>query len=434
MKTFAYSLMTIVFVLVALVLFLWVRSQPAITMTPASGPVSTARQLQMTLKAPSGGLRNVTAFVQQGEIKANVLVKDYSGDSRESVETVDLSQAALQDGPFTLQIKAKASLYKYSGRTTSQIHSFTLDTTPPAVAVLTTAHNIIKGGAGLVIYTASNDVERTGVVFGDRFVPGYLQEGERYACLFPFPYNMENDKFVPRVVAIDKAGNERMAGINFHLLIKPFSTDRINLSDSFLEKVSSEFKNKFPQAQTPLEIFLKANGEMRAQNIKSLYEHGRKTSPKPLWQGVFVRMPNAAPLGGFAQTRIYLRNGEKVDQQDHLGFDLASVVHAPVPAANNGTVVLAGDFGIYGQTVIIDHGLGLQTLYGHLSRMAIKAGDKIEKGQIIGNTGATGMAAGDHLHFGVLISGQEVSPVEWWDPSWIKNNVSDKLNISDSAK
>lgn len=434
MKTFFSALAGIIAILAAVFIFFWSTSGPALTLTPDSGPVSTARPLALTLQAPRGGLRMLTVSVNQGDKKVTVLTKSYSGDTRTARETVDLQKGGLQEGPFNLQIETKASSLGYSGRTTAQSQSFTLDTKPPVVAVLTTAHNIIKGGAGLVTYTVSEDVERTGVVFGDRFVPGYRQQGELFVCLFPFPYNIDQNSYVPRVIAVDKAGNERLAGINFHLLVKPFSIDRINLTESFLEKVAAEFKTKFPQAQTPLEIFLKANGELRAQNVKSLYEYGGQTSPKPLWQGTFLRMPNAAPLGGFAQTRIYLHNKQKVDQQDHLGFDLASVVHAPVPAANNGTIVFAGDLGIYGQCIIIDHGLGLQTLYGHLSRMAVKAGDKVEKGQIIGNTGATGMAAGDHLHFGVLVSGQEVSPVEWWDPSWIKNNITDKLNISSSGK
>lgn len=434
MRSFVSAVVVIFCVLGALLLYFWSTSGPAITVTPESGSISTVRPLNIALKAPRGGLRTVTVAVTQGDKRAEVMVKNYTGDTRAASEAIDLRQTGLQEGPLTLQVKARASLFGYSGRSISRSISYSFDATPPVVAVLTTAHNIIRGGAGLVMYTVSGEIERSGVVFGGRFFPGYRQEGELFACLFPFPYNMEPDSYVPRVIAVDKAGNERMAGINFHLLSKPFSTDNINLTDSFLEKTAAEFKNKFPQAQTPLEIFLKANGEMRAQNVKSLYEYGLKTSPKPLWQGTFIRMPNAAPLGGFAQTRNYLHNGEKVDQQDHLGFDLASVVHAPVPAANNGTVVFAGDLGIYGQCVIIDHGLGLQTLYGHLSRMAVKAGDKVEKGHIIGNTGASGMAAGDHLHFGVVISGQEVSPVEWWDPSWIKNNISDKLNINKGSE
>ena len=282
---------------------------------------------------------------------------------------------------------------------------------------------------GLVVYTVSKEVEKTGVVFGDQFFPGYRQGGNFYACLFPFPYDMEPDKYVPRVIAVDGAGNERLMSINYHLSAKTFSTDRIGLTDTFLEKIAAEFKDKYPQAKTPLEIFLKANRDQRQQDRKSIYDYGRKTSPTPLWQGTFLRMPNAAPLGGFAQFRTYIYQGKEVDRQTHLGFDLASLVHAAVPAANRGKVVFAGDFGIYGQCIIIDHGLGLQTLYGHLSRIGVKPGDNVEKGQLIGNTGATGMAGGDHLHFEVTISGQSVNPIEWWDSHWIKNNVAGKFGI-----
>ena len=221
--------------------------------------------------------------------------------------------------------------------------------------------------------------------------------------------------------------------INYHLIAKTFSTDQINLTDPFLEKIASEFKGKFPQASTPLEIFLGANRNQRQQDRKLIYEYGRKTSPTPLWQGNFLRMPNTAPLGGFAQARTYIYQGKEVDRQTHLGFDLASLAHAPVPAANRGKVVFAGDLGIYGQCVIIDHGLGLQSIYGHLSRIGVKPGDNVEMGQKIGDTGATGMAGGDHLHFEMAVSGHSVNPIEWWDSHWIKDNVAGKLEMGKKA-
>lgn len=426
MKSFMATIAVVVALVAAVLLYLWGTSGPSIALEPAGGAISTLRKPTIAIKAPRGPLQTVTVSARQGERHVQLLSKEFRGSGRSSRESVDLATAGLVEGDFTLETRVTGSLFGFRGRTATRSQSFTLDTTPPTVAVLTTAHNIIRGGAGLVVYTASGDIEKTGVVFAGRYVPGYRQKGDLFACLFPFPYNLEPDRFVPRVSAMDRAGNERTAGINYHIINKPFSTDRINLTPAFLEKTAEEFKNRFPGG-TPLETFIKANRDLREQNVKALYEYGRKTSPTPLWEGTFLRLPNSAPLGGFAQTRIYLHNGEKVDQQDHLGFDLASTVHAPVPAANNGTVVLAGDLGIYGQCVIIDHGLGLQTLYGHLSRVAVKAGERVEKGQIIGNTGATGMAAGDHLHFGVVVAGQEVSPVEWWDPSWIRNNISDKL-------
>jgi hypothetical protein len=428
MKSFATILIVIVVVLAGIFLYLWGTSAPAVSLSPDSGPVSASRELSVKLQAPRGSLKKLTVTVVQGDKKVDVLAKNFGSGTREVRQTFNLSRAGLKDGPFTLQVAAGGtSIFSFGGRTSEKTQSFTLDNTPPVVAILSTAHNIIRGGAGLVVYTVSKEVEKTGVVFGDRFCPGYRQGGNFYACLFPFPYNVEPDRYIPRVMAVDRAGNERLAGINYHLIVKPFSTDRINLTDSFLEKISPEFKNKFPQAKTPLEIFLKANSELRAQNIKTIFELARQTSPVPLWKGEFLRMPRTAPLGGFAQARTYLYNGAQVDQQTHLGFDLASSDPRPVPAANNGKVIFAGDLGIYGQCIIIDHGIGLQTLYGHLSRIGVKVGDSIEKGQVIGNTGSTGMVFGDHLHFGVVVGGQEVSPVEWWDPSWLKNNITGKL-------
>ncbi|BCS54022.1 M23 family metallopeptidase [Geobacter sp. SVR] len=420
--------MILVLVIVAAILgYVWGTSAPSIELKPSEGAVSVTTPLTLSFKASRGSLKQLAVTVLQGDRAVPVLLKSYATGTRESRESLNLARGGLNEGPFTLKIAIGGSLSGFSGRSTTRTYTMTLDNTPPSISVLTTAHNIIRGGSGLVVYTVNEETQRTGVVIADRFFPGYRQGGEMYACLFPFPYDLEPDRYVPRVIAVDKAGNERTAGINYHLIMKSFSTDRLNLSDSFLEKIAAEFKNKFPQALTPLEIFQKANGDLRRQNVASLYDFGRRTSPTPLWQGVFLRMPNAAPLGGFAQTRFYLYKGQQVDRQTHLGFDLASLVHAPVPAANSGTVVFAGDLGIYGQCVIIDHGLGLQTLYGHMSRMTVKAGDKVEKGEIIGNTGATGMAAGDHLHFGVTVSGQEVNPVEWWDASWIMNNITGKL-------
>jgi len=429
-RFFITFLLFIVLICAGVLAFSWGTSAPRVSVAPGSGPISGMRQLTIKVDPARGGLRSLRITARQGDRIVPVLEKTYPSLHQPAQESFSVMQPGLKDGPLTLQVRATGSMMLgYTGRTTEQEMPYTYDNTPPMVAVLSTAHNIIRGGAALVVYTVNKEVEKTGVVFGDRFCPGYKQGGDSYACLFPFPYDAEPERYVPRVLAVDKAGNQRLAGINYHLISKNFSTDRINLTDALLEKVSSEFRNRFPQATTPLEIFLKANGEMRRQNLNSISEYSRQTSPSPLWQGVFLRMPNTAPLGGFAQTRMYMYNGKQVDQQTHLGFDLASVIHAPVPAANAGKVVFSGDLGIYGQCVIIDHGLGLQTIYGHLSRMTVKAGDVVEKGQIIGNSGASGMAAGDHLHYGVAVAGQEVNPVEWWDASWIKNNITSKLDI-----
>ena len=429
-KSVLFTFISLVAVVGMFLFYFFGTPAPQVSLSPETGLLDARRELTLNLDAQGGLLNKLTVSAVQAEKSFAVLAKDYPPGSSQAGETFNLEKAGLQEGAFTLQINATGSAPRFGAdRTIAKTYSFTLESKPLEVAIVSIAHNINRGGAGLVVYTVSKDVEKTGVVFGDQFFPGYRQGGDYYACLFPFPHNMEPGKFVPKVIAVDRGGNERLMSINYHLIAKNFSTDRINLTDTFLAKIAAEFEGKFPQAGTPLELFLKANRDQRQQDLKLIYDYGRKSSPTPLWQGTFLRMPKTAPLGGFAQHRTYMYQGKEVDRQTHLGFDLASLAHAAVPAANRGKVVFAGEFGIYGQCIIIDHGLGLQTIYGHLSQISVKPGDSVETGQIIGNTGATGMAGGDHLHFEMAVSGQSVNPIEWWDAHWINNNVTGKLGI-----
>ena len=132
-------------------------------------------------------------------------------------------------------------------------------------------------------------------------------------------------------------------------------------------------------------------------------------------------------MSSFADQRTYLHAGREVDRQVHLGYDLAVVARTPVPAANRGVVRMARYFGIYGNSVVVDHGHGLMTLYSHLSSMDVSEGDEVERGAIVGRTGATGLAGGDHLHFTTLVGGLPVNPTEWWDAAWIRDRVAGKL-------
>ena len=139
---------------------------------------------------------------------------------------------------------------------------------------------------------------------------------------------------------------------------------------------------------------------------------------------------NSAVESAFADQRTYIYKGKEVDQQTHLGFDLASLAGNPVVAANRGKVLYADELGIYGNCVIIDHGMGVQSLYAHLSSIGVKAGDMVEKEQTLGRSGMTGLAGGDHLHFTMLVNGQMVNPVEWWDSHWIQDRILRKLRTS----
>jgi len=425
LKHYALTILLLVAVVAAGGFFLFRDSQaPSFVLTPSTGPVSAKRPLVLNLQDDGAGLKNLMVTVTQDDKTVELANTTYErGTSGQTLE-LSLQEAKLKNGPLTLQITAGDQALLTN--TASEAFTFDYDSRPPVVSVLTRAHNLNQTGAGLVLYKVSEEVERSGVQIGDTFFPGYLQDEGFYACLFAFPYNMPPAEFLPRVIAVDKAGNERKAGFYYHTNLRPAKRDRINLSQQFLDSKMPEFQDLYPEADNMLDIFLRVNRELRVQNRAKLKELGHLTASSPTWQGAFLRLPNAANRAGFNEQRSYIYGGNKVDQQTHLGIDLASLANAPVPAANSGKVVFADYLGIYGNCIVIDHGLGLQTLYAHLSTIDASVGDQVDKGAIIGRSGATGMAGGDHLHYGVVISGIPVNPLEWWDPNWIRHNFSDK--------
>ncbi|HKZ15898.1 MAG TPA: M23 family metallopeptidase [Geobacteraceae bacterium] len=400
------------------------NKRPRLTLNPADGPTSAQKPPTLTVEDSGTGLKSLVVNVTQEGKVTNLLDTTFKAGVTRHQVTLPLNKLGLKEGPVLIDIKATDHATPSNRK--KQEYSLTYDMRPPSISLLTTAHNINQGGSGLVMFRVSEKVRRAGVQVADKFFPAFLQGGDIYACLFAFPYSIQPGDFQPRVVVEDLAGNERSGSFYYHVKLRPGRSDQINISQAFLAEKMPEFQHYFPDTKDPMQLFLRVNGELRSANIATLKELSVKTADKPLWQGVFLRLPNAAPRAGFNEARDYMYEGKKVDHQVHLGLDLASLAASPVPASNSGTVVFAKEFGIYGQCVIIDHGLGLQSLYSHLSSIDVKVGDKVEKGKIIGRTGTTGMAGGDHLHFGIVLAGIEVSPIEWLDEHWITDNFTNK--------
>ncbi len=431
-----FKLIMILFVVLALAAgsFLLLRDMtpPEIAVTPGQGPVSARLPLQLKVVDPGVGLRSLVLTATQGSRVVMLLNREYPEGTGIVEEPVVLTGEGLQDGAVQVSVKAadRAYLGFGDGNVAELILNYTIDNKPPQIGVLSTQHNVNQGGSGLVVYTVSEEVVQTGVKVGERLYPAYLQPSGVYLALFAFPWDMEPSAFVPKVVAVDAAGNERSAGIYYHITPKIFPTDRINISDNFLNnKIVPDFQHFFPETTDPLQLFLKVNGELRRKNLATILDYGKETAPTRLWEGAFVAQPNAAVPGAFAQRRTYYHNDQVIDHQTHLGIDLASLARAAVLAGNAGRVIHADDLGIYGQCVIIDHGLGLQTLYGHMSQILVNVGDMVTRGQTIGRTGTSGLAGGDHLHYDVLVAGQQVNPIEWWDARWISHNLLNKLEL-----
>lgn len=304
---------------------------------------------------------------------------------------------------------------------------------PPSLAILSNFHFAAQGGSELVVYQVGEGAVRDGVQSGDWFFPGFPLPGsgnrqQRFA-LFAIPYYLADASKI-RLVAFDEVGNRAEAAFIDKFTPRPMGTDTIQVSDPFMNKVVPEILSQSSEIDDKgdlLQNYLAINRDLRKINARHLKELGAKSERRFLWNQAFLPMMNAAITAAFADRRTYVYGGKPVDQQDHLGFDMASVERDAIRASNRGKVVLARYFGIYGNAVVIDHGYGLQSLYGHLSSIAVQEGQTVERGQELGRSGQTGLAGGDHLHFTMLLQGLAVTPVEWWDPHWIQDRIARKL-------
>jgi len=307
-----------------------------------------------------------------------------------------------------------------------------IDTQPPAIEMLSRSHNLAQGGSGVAVYRVSEDCPVSGITVGETFYPGYsghFNDPAVHMAFFALGYEQGN-KTRLAATAQDFAGNRATTGLVYHINARSFRKDAINLSDRFFNAKMPGFEHHFADSAngSQLELFLRVNRELRRKDNEAIYAATAKSEKKILWDGPFLRLPRSANRARFADHRTYFYGGKVIDRQVHMGIDLASTKQASVPAANRGKVVFAGERGIYGNTIILDHGYGLFTLYAHLSHMDVMDGQMVEKGAIIGKTGKTGLAGGDHLHYGTLIHQTYVNPIEWWDKKWIENNISAKVN------
>ncbi len=406
---------------------------PTVDITPNTGRVSAASVLKVRMKDPSG-IRSITVGVRKNNVLNVIYNKHFDQYIPEREVDVPMKDANLREGAFELEIRATdGSLAGFGqGNTRTVQLPMRFDTQPPRISVKTLPPNVRRGGTAVVRYTIDEDVSNSGVLVAGYFVPGYMQKDGSYICFFPFPYTMtaRDYKNSVEITATDLAGNVTKSHLTVMSFERTFKSDSIEVTDNFLMAVESKLRDLAPDAANPLECYLYINNQVRAANVQALREIGRDTAAAMLWSGVFERLPRSAPRAGFGDHRFFNYQGKPVGESYHLGFDLASVRNAEVPAANSGRVVFCGNLGIYGNLIVIDHGLGLMSIYSHLNDQMVKVSDVVQKGQIIGHTGSTGLAFGDHLHFGILVGGVEVTPLEWLDPKWIKDNVTGRIDAS----
>ena len=439
----------VIALLVAAVAWFWAgrSAGPTIAIRQPGAFVGQSSSLEMMVEAPGGKFSAIDVTVEQAGKTFPVFSLDQpQGDIRqESAERLYVMRPVgkhalpeLQPGPARIVVRAsRPVLYGLRDVSSTTAQEVTVRLDPPQVSVLSTFHYINHGGSEFVVYRATPADVESGVRVGNIEYRGYPATGVGitsdpalrvafFALLFDQDLNTDF-----HVYARDPAGNESLVSFDHQVFPKPYSKSRIEIDDRFIGRVVPAIASTSPQEKIPtddlLSGFLKINGDLRVKNNQFVTELATKSAAQMLFKGPFQQLGNSQVEARFADTRTYVYKGKEIDRQVHLGYDLAVTANVPVVAAERGTIVHASDLGIYGNCVVIDHGLGVQSLYGHLSSIGVKVADQIEKGAQIGRSGMTGLAGGDHLHFTMLVGGQQVTPVDWWSAKWFEDRVHRKI-------
>ena len=418
---------------------------PTIALRPERTAIGRQAPLEIEVSEPARGFSRVQAELLQGGNRIELLAESFatppgwklwSHGLASKVWKLDIgknSQPTLVEGPATLRVAAfPAPAWFRSGEPAVAEVVLPVRLVPPALGLLSTQHYVAQGGSEAVVYQVGPSSVRDGVEVCDRFFPGFAlpggAAGSRFA-LFALPWDTA-DVTAVRLVAADEVDNRTSMPFVDQFFPHPPKDDDIQLDDKFLAKVVTEILAQTPDAPDAgnlLQNYLWINRELRQRNAAELAALAPASPQRFLWRAPFLALPGGQVMSSFADRRSYVYGGREVDQQTHLGFDLASVAKADVPAANDGVVVLAKYLGIYGNAVVVDHGYGLMSLYAHLSAIQVEVGASVRRGQPLGRSGATGLAGGDHLHFSFLLHGVPVRPAEWWDAHWIEDRLKRKL-------
>jgi murein DD-endopeptidase MepM/ murein hydrolase activator NlpD len=425
---------------------------PAIDILQPVGTVGAAGRLDVAVEAPGGQLAALDVSFEQDGRETRLFSLASPGTAalqQETPERVRITRTLgqkdvpdLRAGAARVIVRAaRPVLFGLRLAETTAARDLQVRLEPPRVTVVSTHHYVNHGGAEFVVYRVTPTEAASGVQVGDVEFPGYPAAGVHVdgvslgdpslkVAFFALLFDQDLDTPI-QVFARDEAGNAARVPLESREFPTAFGRSRVELTDRFLARVVPPVLARTPDlgvsGDDPLAAFLAINGELRRRNADAIARLAAKTSPEMLWRGPFQQLGRSKVESRFADHRTYYYQGKEVDRQVHLGFDLASTANVPVHASNRGTVVHAGDLGIYGETVVLDHGMGVQSLYAHLSSITVRAGDMVDAGQTLGRTGQTGLAGGDHLHFTMLVSGRMVSPVEWWDPHWIEDRIVRKL-------
>lgn len=415
---------------------------PVLIAPPSLVANASGRDVEIAASDAGSGVREISAVFSHADGDREIALQLYPGSWLRGGDTgadrtltvrIDPKAIGAAEGGGFLRITARDWSWRggFGGNQTRLEVPVTIDLTPPRVAVASGLTYVERGRSGAVAYSVSEPTARDGVQVGERFYrgvprPGSSDPNARFAI---FAVATDAPPAPPiRVVAEDAAGNTTSASWSVVLKERRFQHANISLPQSFLDTKVPELaqQEKLPAA-TPIETFQSINSKLRAENEARIRELAVAGDSEKRWKGAFQQLHNSKVTSVFAERRSYFIDGKQVSEATHYGYDLAATANTPITASNAGRVLFAGLLGIYGNCVLVDHGMGVTSLYAHLSRIDVQPGASVSQGQTIGLSGQTGLAGGDHLHFAILVGGTYVDPVEWWDSKWVESHVESQL-------
>ena len=398
----ALSILLIVVVLVAGAVgaLVWRQSVPPVTasFTPLPHYLGRDVAVELQLEAARGGLRTVEVRLSQGGQSHVAFDHDFGDSAATTAQLTVILEAAelgLSEGDARLQVFAKDGFWRLKPADDEPVLDVPVfvDLTPPGLEVLAFTRYPAQGGAGVAVIQ-SRDGHRVDLEVGDqifRSTPAGDPGSGKRLVFFSLAFDQPTDER-PLVVATDEAGNTTVRSLEVVISPRKFKHSSVTLRADFLaRKLPELLPDRGPLSPEEFgEAFQIVSRDMRAAAAITKLELAEQSEPRPLWSGAFSQPRNTRVFSNYADTRDYRYEGKALDTQVHLGFDLASVKQAPIPAANSGRVAFAGPLGIYGNTVVLDHGLGLMTLYAHLSSLEVELGLDVKQGHTLGRSGTTG--------------------------------------------
>ena len=427
----ALLVIVILIVIVPIVVVLARSATPVVDLTSPITTIGQATPIGVRVIDPRG-VRDVSATVEQNGASYPLWQMAQPTKAREATWNFTAgvkTTPQLKDGAAKLIVRAGSNdLLHRSARIERDV---TVVTRPPTVSVDSEQHYIYIGMADLATFDVSGAYTAAGVRVGDESFRSWPMPGGKPGqfSLFAFAWNMPQST-IPAVFASNGAGNDVTSPITvvFPKKEQPhYTVHQLEVSDQFMQKVVGELD---PNGSGDMVTrFVRINNEMRTSNNKTLSDLRLKTADHFLFSQPFQRQPHSQAEATFADLRHYIYHGKEIDQQVHLGYDLAVTQHVGVQASNDGRVVWAAPLGIFGNCIVVDHGYGLQTIYGHLSHIDVHEGDEVKRGQVMGQSGMTGMAGGDHIHFAMQLDGVQIDPKEWWDPHWIQDHIARRVEL-----